>query len=158
MTDPGTVWTRLDTLTDDELATLVAAARSVLVEQGGADEEDAALPAGPAGAAIAAELAADGEDLSATGIAALLRDEAAARSLAEAVLREIGSQPELARLVAEAYEARRQMLAIDAGLVLAGALLVLVLKLKRIKIGKLDISFYEARESTVAHLRSLLGK
>jgi hypothetical protein len=154
------VWSRLEELSDDELATLVEAAQHVLADL--ADEPGTAMlaqmPVGHVGAALAGTLREAGTDVDPDEVTALLRDGERSRWLAVQALRQISAEPAIAEQVAAAYRARREMMAVDAGLVLAGSLLLLVLKLKRIKVGKLDISFYEARASALAQLRSLLGK
>lgn len=160
MTDPSPadeVWGRLDELTDDELSTLVAAAAHVVADLAG--EPDAPqLPVALAGAALAGELREAGTDADPDEVTALLQDGSRVRRLAVAALRPIAAEPDLAAEVAAAYRARREMMAVDAGMVLAGALLVLALKVKRIKIGKVDISFYEARASALEQLRAFLGR
>ncbi|MEV5956185.1 hypothetical protein AB0M11_20840 [Streptomyces sp. NPDC051987] len=154
------VWNRLEELADDEVATLVEAAEHVIGEL--ADEPEAAMlakmPVARVGIALTDVLRDAGADVDTDQVTALLRDEEQSRRLAVQTLREISADPALADEVAAAYRARREMMAVDAGLVLAGSLLLLVLKLKRIKVGKVDISFYEVRESALAQLRSLLGK
>lgn len=150
------VWSRLEELSDDEVATLVEAAEHVLADL--ADESETAMPVTRVGIALADVLREAGTDVESDEVTALLRDAEVSRRLAVQTLRQIGADPALAEQVAAAYRARREMMAVDAGLVLAGSLLLLVLKLKRIKVGKVDISFYEVRESALAQLRSLLGK
>lgn len=147
------VWDRLDELSEADLATLVAAAEHVFA----AGDEDAAgyaaLPSGVAGTAIAAELAEDGTARSPTAVTAAVRD----RAMVLATLRTLAAEPVVADAVAEAYRKRRDMLAVDAGVLTAAALLLFVLKLKRIKIGKVDVSFYEARQGLLEQLRNLLN-
>ncbi|WP_433042586.1 hypothetical protein [Dactylosporangium sp. CS-033363] len=157
MTD---VWDRLGELSDDELTTLVAAAGHVIADL--ADDAAAAevplMPVGHLGAELAGELRAADVDTEPDEVTALLRDRDRARALAVAALRPLAAEPELAAEVAAAYEARRGMMAVDGGLLLGGALLVLALKVKRIKVGKVDVSFYEARAGALAQLRAFLGK
>lgn len=156
------VWSRLEELSDDEVATLVEAAEHVLADLADPDEPEAAMlakmPVAHVGSALADTLQEAGTDVDPDEVTALLRDAERSRRLVVQALREISAEPALAEQVAAAYRARREMMAVDASLLLAGSLLLLVLKLKRIKIGKVDISFYEVRESTLAQLRSLLGK
>lgn len=168
------VWGRLTELSDDELATLIAAAEHVLADfadtadntdTDAAGEPDTAqlaelaqLPVAHIAPALAETLREAGTDVDPDDVAALLRDADQSRQLAVQALREISTEPALAEEVAAAYRARREMMAVDPGLVLSGALLLFVLKLKRIKIGKVDISFYELRDGVLAQLRSLLGK
>lgn len=150
-------WGRLDELTDDELATLVAAARQVLVQHADGPDAAALLDAPPivAGHAIAETLRDAGVG---TPVDFMVDDEDSARVVSLAALRVIGGEPALAGLVAEAYRARRDMLAVDGGLITGIVLLALVLKLKRIKVGKVDITFFEARAGMLDQLRNLLGR
>jgi hypothetical protein len=153
------IWSHLEELSDDEVATLVEAATHVLADAG--EPETAMLttmPAAYVGPALADTLRESGTDVDPDEVTALLRDVERSRSLAGRALQEISAEPALAEQVATAYRARREMMAVDPSLIEAGALLLLVLKLKRIKVGKVDISFYEVRESMLAQLRSLLGK
>ncbi|HEX9041054.1 MAG TPA: hypothetical protein VF838_08490 [Trebonia sp.] len=156
------VWSRLDELSDDEVATLVEAAEHVLADLAEDDEPGAAMlakmPVAHVGPALADTLREAGTDVDPDAVTALLRDTERSRLLAVEALRGISAEPVLAEQVAAAYRARREMMAIDPSLVLAGSLLLLVLKLKRIKVGKVDISFYEVREGALAQLRSLLGR
>ncbi|NUR26773.1 MAG: hypothetical protein HOV83_13180 [Catenulispora sp.] len=160
------LWSRLAELSDDELATLTAAAEHVLADfADAADEPETAqvaqlprMPVAHVGPALAETLREAGTDVDPDDVTALLRDAEQARLLAIQALLEISTEPALAGEVAAAYRARREMMAVDPSLVLSGALLLFVLKLKRIKIGKVDISFYELRDGVLAQLRSLLGK
>jgi hypothetical protein len=154
------VWNRLEELSDEELATLVEAAEHVIADS--SDEPDASgymkMPVTRLGTAIAGSLRETGSDTDPDQVTELLRDHEHARQLAVQALQAIGREPVLADHIEAAYRARREMMAVDAGLVVAGALLLLVLKLKRIKIGNVDISFYEARASALEQLRTLLGR
>jgi hypothetical protein len=148
------VFQRLDELSDVELATLVAAAEHVIA----GDDEDAAelaaMPSSMAGAAIADELSEVGTPASPEAVSAVLRD----RSVVLAALHTIAAEPPVADAVADVYRKRRDMLAVDGGLLTGAALLLFVLKLKRVKIGKIDVSFYDARQGVLEQLRTLLGR
>lgn len=154
------LWNQLDALSDDELSMLVEAAKHVIADSSDAEEAPGylAMPVSRVGEAIAGSLQDDGTATEPDDVTAVLRDDGQARHIAVQTLRAIGDEPALAEQVAAAYRARREMMAVDAGLVAAGALLLLVLKLKRIKVGGVDISFYEARASALEQLRTLLGR
>ncbi len=154
----GSVWDRLDELSTAELSSLAAAAESVIADESGDDEDYASMPVGATGAAVAAELREDGTSAGSDEVAHLIREPEQARELTIAMLRAMREMPVLAEAIEEAYESRRGMLAIDPELIAAGALLLFVLKLKRIKIGKVDISFYEARDNVMAQLKNMLGQ
>ncbi len=148
------VFQRLDELSDVELATLVAAAEHVIA---GGDEDAAeytAMPTSMASAAIADEVGEDGTPASPEAVTAVVRD----RTMVLATLRTVAAEPAVADAVADAYRKRRDMLAIDGGLLTGAALLLFVLKLKRVKIGNVEVSFYEARQGVLEQLRMLLGR
>jgi len=150
------IWSRLGELSDDELGTLIVEAQHVIASDAGDAIEYLSMPVGVAAGAIAASLGEAGTRAEPQVVAGLVRDPARARALALAALQPIWHEPELGKLVAEAYGERRGMLAVDPELISAVSLLVLILKLKRVKIGKLDVSFYEIREGVLDQLRNLL--
>src|SRR5207237_2723867 len=84
-------------------------------------------------------------------------DSTTTRSVAIALLRECIAKPELAEEIEAAYQSRRDMMVLDAGVVLAGALLLLVLKVKRIKVRDTEIEFYDVKENALRQIRSFLG-
>jgi|SRR5215472_11417505 len=152
----GNIWGRLEELSDDELGTLIAAALHVIAAETDDADDYLSMPVAVASAAIAGSLAEAGTTAEPQAIAGLVRDRDQARALALAALQPIGHEPGLAEMIADAYSERRRMMAVDPGLISAASLLVLVIKLRRIKIGKVDISFYEIREGVLAQLRNLL--
>jgi hypothetical protein len=160
--DEPNVWERLDDLSDHELEGLVAAAISVLEE--GADDPSlqnvADMPPGPTASELRSLLGGAGVEAEQAELEQLVTDEATARELALATLRELGREPQLAAAIEEAWRARSGMMIVDAGFVIAGALLLLVMKLKRVQVGKgeVDVEFYEAKSETLGAVRRLLGQ
>lgn len=157
--EPAVIWDRLDDLDDAELTMLVEAAASVIADH--TDEAGARtyleMPPRPAGQILKSTLADAGVAVDEEAAAELVRDQKAARQLTVRVLRSLAQQPILAAEIEAAYRDRQRMLVIDAGLISAAALLLLVLKLKRVKIGGVDVSFYDARQSALDSIRRLLG-
>jgi len=157
--EPVDIWGRLDDLDDAELAMLVEAAASVIADN--TNEAGARIylemPPRPAGQILKSTLADAGVAVDDEEAAELVRDEVVTRQLAVHVLRSLAQQPVIAAEIEVAYRARQRMLVIDAGVISAAALLLLVLKLKRVKIGGVDVSFYDARQSALDSIRRMLG-
>jgi hypothetical protein len=125
---------------DAELAKLTEAAIGVLAQAGDADDELAELESMPA-AAIADEIAAAGRSLGVEADdAARLADAAAtpaqAPSVARAVLTELIRDEGLGEELDDAYRRRGDLMAIDPLSISAAALLVLVLRVRRVRISK----------------------
>ncbi|MGQ0569516.1 MAG: hypothetical protein ACT4P5_08315 [Armatimonadota bacterium] len=159
--DEGSVWDHVDGLTDHELNALVAAAVSVISE--GAEDptalELAGLPLGPASREIQALLGEAGLEIDQVTAERIIREEGISRPLAISLLKEISNQPTLAAEIEAAYRQRQKLMIVDAGLVAAGALLLLVLKLKRVRVGKdaAEVEFYEAKGGALQAIRHFLG-
>src|SRR5690606_18591437 len=123
------LWRRLDDLTDVEVAALTQAAIHVL-EVGGDDpslREAETMPARPLTATLEQELSARavaGPDVARR----IVSDHSLSRPIAINLLKTIATDPVLAEEVAAAYRARQKLLTVGVDLILAGALLLLVLK------------------------------
>jgi hypothetical protein len=121
-------------LDDADLRLLLQAATSVLAES--ADDEDEAadlaeLPPSEAAAEVGATLGQpDG------AASRLVDDPELDRELALALVREVCAIPALRAEVDDAYTARKRMMVVDPGSILAVSLLLLVLKLRRVKVGR----------------------
>lgn len=146
-----------DELDDAELRLLLQAATSVLTES--ADDEAKAtdlveMPASAAAAEIGAMLSDSGDDAS-----RLVDDPVADRALAVALVREVCAIPALRDEVDEAYVARKRMLVVDPGSILAISLLLLVLKLRRVKVGRegVDVELDPVRDGALKLVGKLLG-
>jgi hypothetical protein len=150
-------WQQLETLDDDELASLSEAAKHVIADQEPSLVRYVEMPERPAGREISEELAKAGIAADEKLVVALLRNDNASRPLIVGVLQALGREPTLAADIEAAYRARREMLILDAGVLSAGALLLLVLKLKGIKIGAVQLDFYQAREGSISLVKRLLG-
>jgi len=155
MTD---VWGDLNSLADEELQLLTAAAMHVLETGGDGGARDASrMPEQALTREVREALAAEGIDTDTGDAERIVTDEAVSRPVAIALLSELATEPELKSEIERAYEARRDMMVVDGGLILGGALLLLVLKLKRVKIGDNEVEFYEAKEGALAQIRGFLG-
>ncbi len=157
----ASVWERLDSLSDHELNALISAAASVLTE--GADDPSAqdavAMPPGPAARAIRSELEGAGVQIDDADAERFVSDDAVSRDVALATLRELAKEPELASEIEDAWRARGGMMIMDAGILSGGALLLLVMKLKHVKVkkGEADVEFYEVKSGVLGAIRHFLG-
>jgi hypothetical protein len=144
-------------LDDADLRLLLQAAASVLAEAA-EDEDEAAdmveMPASEAAAEVGATMGSAG------GAARRLVDDPAAdRALALELVREVCAIPALRDEVDEAYAARKRMLVVDPGSILAVSLLLLVVKLRRVKVGRegVQVELDPIREGALKFAAKLLG-
>jgi hypothetical protein len=156
-----TVWARLHELTSREIEELVEASVYVLADiEGASYTELTMLPLDQVTAQLTEELKqADMDSVSdrASQVTHLERDQRREYSL---ILLQQLRETELAAEIEDAYNARREMMAIDAGLISGPALLaILLLRIRRVKIGKegLDVSFDQVKPGLLSSLHSLLG-
>ena len=161
-TNETPVWERLDALSDSELNALVAAAASVLAENAEGDEaeETLSMPPGPAARELRSLLDGAGVPVDEAEAERLVTDEAASREVALAVLRELGKEPEVAAEIEEAWRARRGMMVVEGGVLIGAALLLLVMKLKRVSVKRegAEVEFYEAKGGVLAAIKGFLGR
>ena len=143
-------------LDDAELRLLLQAARSVLAESADDEAEAAELVERPP-----AEAAADvGVALGRSGdVDRLVDDPEADRALALALVGEICAIPALRDEVGEAYAARKGMMVVDPGSMLAVSLLLLVLKLRRVRVGRdgVEVQLDPVRNGALKLVGNLLG-
>jgi hypothetical protein len=154
------VWERLDSLSDHELNALISAAANVLTEGADPSAQDAVgMPPGPAARAIRSELEGVGVEIDDAEAERFVSDDAVSREVALATLRELAKDPELASEIEDAWRARGGMMIIDAGILSGGALLLLVMKLKHVKVkkGEADVEFYEVKSGVLGAIRRFLG-
>jgi hypothetical protein len=161
-TNDTSVWEQLDSLPDDQLNALVAAAASVLAEAGDdpAAAETLAMPPGAAARELRAQLDGAGVAVDEAEAERLVSDQAASREVALTVLRELGKEPGLAAEIEEAWRARRGMMVVEGGVLVGAALLLLVMKLKKLSVRRegLDVEFYEAKNDVLAAIKGFLGR
>jgi hypothetical protein len=156
MQEPS-IWERLDSLSDEELAYLTSAAMAVLAEHADPQLEDPTkLPHNLLIAETRAALAPEGIDVGESDAAEVVSDADLTRSMELSLLRNVERSP-LKDEVGDVYERLHNMMVLDGGLLLGGAVLILVLKLKRIKIGDSEIEFYDVKADLLNAIRSFLG-
>ncbi len=147
----------LEDLDEPQLAMLVDAAISVLSVDSEAPDRLAELPRTELARQLASALEDNGLRVNPSDTAHFL-STTTPRELVIPVLQSLAAHPQIASEIRDAYVARRDMMFIDAGLVAAGALLLLVLKLRRVRAakGEVDIDFYQAKLSALDTIRKFL--
>lgn len=159
MTIPTGIWGRLNDLTNGERKVLVDSAVAVL--NGKLKPDETLSPDMPTSVVRRHMVAA----LTDAGLASTQEEASAVMSSASdtdiviAMLSGLASIPELANEIEQEYQRREQMLFLDAGLISGPALVILLLKLKRLKINSsgIDVSFYDAHAWTAELIRRLFG-
>jgi hypothetical protein len=129
----------LGQLSDRQLEVLVDCAAAVLAEGAGenADARDIReLPPAVLAPDLTRALAEAGVRADEHEVERLAEEAASARTLAIALLREICAVPVLRSEVDAAYEASQRMMLADPVTITAISLLLLVMKLRRVKVGK----------------------
>jgi hypothetical protein len=156
-----TIWDQYPNLSDGELRTLVVATARVLME---ADDARANLPPDllnistlSASRELAALLPDQPADQAQT-IRNVLEDEDLSKEVSLAVLDEVRKNPELAAMVAEAYDEQAQKMVVTELLLLTGAVVILTIKLKAIQVSKkgVYINFYPASKAVETLLGGLM--
>jgi len=130
-------WSKLDAMSDQGLAAMVESALFVLRRS---EAVGAPSPAEMPNAVLTKQLE---QVLMQRGVDArvagnVVKQQAMARPVALALLGAIGSEPELALEVERIWRERGGLLFVGTGAILASALLLLVLKLKKVKVSKKD--------------------
>jgi hypothetical protein len=157
--DRTSVWEHLDELTDGERKALVDSAVAVLSKDLQPGEKITSdMPASLVRGRMASAL-------SGAGLPASQQDASAAMSSASGedavvtMLSSLSQVPGLSEEIEEAYRRRQDMMFLDMGVVTGPALLILLLKLKRIKIDSsgVDIELYDAQNSAIEMVRRMLG-
>lgn len=148
---------RFPELTAVELSRLVTAASQVLVEQGIGDESipPDLLDMAPRSIAglIADELRPN--DASTERVKDVVEDPASAQQLAIKVIGLVRSNEELTALIEQRYdELERKMFAPEL-MLLIGALVVLAMRVKRVRIGQSEVTFYPASDEVKAFVVEL---
>lgn len=151
----ATVWEHLDELSDAQLRHLSEAAISVLWEQ--TPDPVVQSPALLPPTVLTSQL---GEALQDHSLAErMTSDERLLRTAGLAVLAQLAAEPALAAEIDAAYRARQELMIVDGGVLIGGALLLAVFKLKRIKIGKdgVEVNFYQAKADVLTAIRRIVG-
>jgi hypothetical protein len=151
----SSVWERYPDLEAREFSELVAVTAQVLSEAD--DEGDDVLERSTRSAArdITPSLQASEPTLEPWQVQAVFEDEALAVQSCRRVLDEVRAQPELAARVAAAYEERRQKMTGIELVLLAGALVVLAIRVKRIRWGDKQVDFEPSGEAVSTFVAGL---
>ena len=164
MTEPRTPeWCQdLGTLSDRQLGLLTKCAAAVIA-QGAGDDDDAQeiveLPVAALAPDLADALRQAGVPVNDQQIQQLCETGPSNRALAIVLLEQICAVPALRAEVDAAYTARQRMLVADPVTIAAVGLILLVMKLRRIKIGKegLDVTLDPIRNVMTNVIKDLFG-
>lgn len=142
-------WNRLDALSDSQLAALVDAAIFVL-DAGGGDGAGAVrhMPASVLTKALAASF--DERGLDAKAAERIVRQPQLSRPVATLLLQQLASEPAIAAEIEHAWRQRGGMLFVGTASILAAALLLLVVKLKKFKADRAGVTVEFDKLSTGA--------
>ncbi|MEP7299997.1 MAG: hypothetical protein ABI699_00590 [Caldimonas sp.] len=133
-------WNKLDALTDPQFAALVDAAIFVL-EGGGEGGGPVAVGQMPA-SVLTQALAASFDERGFDGKAAerIVRQPQLSRPVATLLLQQLAGEPAIAAAIEQAWRQRGGMLFVGTASILAAALLLLVVKLKKFKADKTGVT------------------
>jgi hypothetical protein len=148
-------------LTDTDVAKLAEAAIGVLEP---ADEEGVDLQTMPR-SVMQEQIAAAARSLGVTAEESARLAEAAAREdlapdVAQAVVAELQRDEALADEIADAYERRKDLMAVDPLTISAAALLLLVLRVRRVRVSKkegIDVTLDPLKADVVKAVLSFVG-
>jgi hypothetical protein len=154
----------LSTLSDDQLGLLTQCAVTVIAE-GATDEagvdvaELRELPATVLAPDLAEALRAAGVPAGDQQIERLAGETTSNRTLAIALLEQICAVPALRAEVDAAYTAHQRLMIVDPVTIMAIGLVLLVMKLRRVKVGKdgLDVSLDPMQDVMADVIKSLIG-
>lgn len=149
-------WGGLDDISDIDLAVVSAAAVHVVQETAALDNDE--QPRSVIAQELRDALEESGLAVTAEEASFLVSDAAATRVLALTALAGFGADTTLRAEIDDAYAKRSDLMVLDPGSLLAGALVVLAIKLKRIKVGDVKIEFFELKTNLIDQIRELLGR
>ena len=160
MTQENSIWQHLGELTTGEREALVESAVAVLNEKSAARGGNHLRHAGVL--VVRNRLLSA---LSDAGLPASQEDASAVMSLAsdadavDTMLATLSQVPGLSEEIERAYRQRQEMMFLDMGMLTGPALILLLLKLKRIRINSsgVDAQFNHAQESAVGLIWRMLG-
>jgi hypothetical protein len=156
-----TIWDQYPNLSEGELRTLVATTARVLMEadgvSAGVSPDLLNISTKSASRELAALLPSQPADQAQT-IQNMLEDEDLSKEVSLAVLNEVRKNPQLAQMVAEAYEERTQKMVMPELLLLTGALVILAIKIDTIQWSKkgVRIKFSESSDAIKTFLGGLM--
>jgi hypothetical protein len=151
--DGHAVWSQLQELSDRDLRLLVEVTVELLASAADEPDRPTDLPRSMLLGEVRGLLADNGVAVDDPRVADQL-GEGLFRPAVVPVLEQLSSDPKLA----DAYAARKRMMVLDGGVLVGAALLLLVLKLKRIRLAKLgvDIELYEAKADALKAIGDLI--
>jgi len=128
------IWESLNDLSDTDMRTLVSLTTQVLSEAGGLDINADDISPSRAARQIAPVLAAADPSITSSDVQHALEDERSAREIARTLLAHVAAIPELRAEVEARLEEQRRKLSAPELLLVTGALLILAIKLKEIRL------------------------
>lgn len=159
VTGEESIWEQLDDFTDAQLGILVESAIFVLkqsAEQAGPAPQE--IPPGPMVQALEDLMGERGvEDTAAAG--RIVQQPDLSRPVAILILKEIASVPELADEIETVWRERSDMLVVEPATIFAAALLLLVLKLKKVEVSKkkgVTVEFDKVSEGALGKILSFV--
>jgi hypothetical protein len=152
----------LSNLSDRELGLLVDCAAAVIAEGSGEDaelRELRELPAPVLAPDLAEELGALGVHAGQQQVREIAGQAESSRLLATALLEQICAIPALRAEVDAAYVASQRMMIVDPVSITAISLLVLVMKLRKVKVGRagVEVTLDPIKKAMVSVIKDLLG-
>lgn len=153
------VWDTYPNLSPADFRTLVAVTTQVLIESdkdSAGSASDLLQQSTRASARALAPLVAETEaSVTPQQIQVLLEDEDLATRACRSVLDRVRTYPELAQRIADEFEARKQKMTGVEVVLLAGALVVLAMRIKKIAIGSHVIEFYPSGDEVKTFVAGL---
>lgn len=152
------IWSQLDELPSEEIIRLVE--MTVTVLQPGWDEarDINKMPPGPLTRMLKETLAERQVQVSDDQLKLLIDENETSLNISRELLREIATVPDLAAEVEKAYYVQKRMMVIEpVSWLLAGAVLVLAIKVKEIDLEKGKVKFHKLSDKTIDSLCGLLG-
>jgi hypothetical protein len=159
----GSIWDKYPNYSDAELRVLSTVTAQVLMDStaASAELEPDLLGISPrAAAGRLAPIIGDADvPVPRERVQQLLEDEQQSRELCLRVLGEVKQYPELASRIEEAYRDRSRQMVVTESLLLAGALVILAIRVKEIRWTDTEkgISFYESSEAVKQFVKGLIG-
>lgn len=151
-------WDAPERLDDSDLRAAVRAAGSVLYRRGDVEDDPQEMPQSVLVSQLREALEVEGLALSREDAMELAK-EPMARPVAEAVLREVGGDPELRDAIERARRAAEELMVVDPGTLGVLALLLLATKVRRVRVGRqgIDVEFDQVKTGVVSRIGALLG-
>jgi hypothetical protein len=151
----SSVWERYPDLEPREFRELVAVTAQILSDAREGEEDILERSTRAAARDLTPTLQESEPALERWQVQVVLEDEELAAQACRRVLDEVRAQPELAERVAAAYEERRQKMTGIELVLLAGALVVLAIRIKRVRWGDKQVDFEPSGEAVSTFVAGL---